>query len=338
MKKIKVAIIDTGIDIHDSNLKKFFIYNNDFQITDKNLISSIYDLHGHGTLCAKTIIEICSNVEIYPIKIFDENGRTNSLNLVKALKNLINSDIDLINISASTLNSTYKEELKYICDKLYKKGKVIICSHHNKAKCSESYPTFLKSVIGVKGNSKICIDEDYIYKKNKDIQMYTNSKERFFEFSNNITYFGKNSRAAAIATGIIADIYTRFGKLKFEDLESVLIEESKIRTYYKKYRFLYKKDYKSNINKQKITERIIALINQKFSTNNVNLDFVEKHSLFNNSTQIERHNAYEFLNAINDEFNISLDYRNIFLYELDNLYLLVNLIDSYISKKYAVYI
>lgn len=335
MKKIKIAIIDTGIDVYDSNLKKIFIYNNDFQIMDKKFISDIYDSHGHGTLCAKTIIEICPNVEIYPIKIFDKEGVTNSLNLVTALNNLINSDIDLINISASTLNSIYKEELEHICDKLHKEGKIIICSHHKKAKGSESYPTSLKSVIGVKGNSKICRDEDYVYKKNEDIQMYTNSKERFFELNNNVTHFGKNSRAAAVATGIIADVYTRFGELKFEDLENVLIKESKIRTYYKKYRFLYKKGYKSNINKQKITERIIDLINQRFSNNNVNLDFVEKHSIFNNSTQIGDHNAYEFLRAINDEFNIRIDYRNIFLYELDNLYLLVNLIDSCISKEYA---
>lgn len=338
MKKIKIAIIDTGIDIYDSSLKIFFKYNNDFQIMNKNLISDIYDLHGHGTLCAKTIIEICQNVEIYPIKIFDKEGGTNSLNLVKALGNLINADIDLINISASTLNSVYKEELKYICDKLHKSEKIIICSHHNKAKGSESYPTFFKSVIGVKGKREICRDEDYIYKENEDIQMYTNSKERFFEFNNKVTHFGKNSRAASIATGIIADIYTRFGKLKFEDLENVLIEESKIRTYYKKYRFLHKNGYKSDINKQKIAEKIIDLINQKFSNNNVNLDFVEKHSLFNNFTQIGNHNAYEFLRAINDEFNISVDYRNIFLYELDNLYLLINLIESCIRKKYAIYI
>ncbi|CEP43595.1 S8 family serine peptidase [Paraclostridium sordellii] len=335
MRKIKIAIIDTGINVYDSNLKKFFRYNRDFQIIDKKFTSDIYDLHGHGTLCAKTIIEICPNIEIYPIKIFDRKGMTNSINLVKALKNLVNSDMDLINISASTLNSIHKEELKYICDKLYKNGKIIICSHHNKAKGSESYPTYFKSVIGVKGKREICRDEDYIYQKNRYIQMYTNSKERFFEFNNNITHFGKNSRAAAIATGIIADIYTRFGKLKFEDLENVLIEESKIRTYYKQYRFLYKKDYKSDINKQKIAQRIIDLINKKFSNNYVDLDFVETHSLLNNFTQVENHNAYEFLRAINNEFHINIDCRNIFLYEIDNLYLLIHIIESCTSKEYA---
>lgn len=337
MKKVKVAIIDTGIDVYDSNLKKFFRYNNDFQIMNEKLTLNINDSHGHGTLCAKTIIEICPNVEIYPIKIFDEDGGTNSLNLVKALEKLINSEIDLINISASTLNSIYKEELEHICDSLHKNGKVIICSHHNKAKENESYPTYFKSVIGVKGNSRICRDEDYIYKKNEDIQMYTNSKECFFEFNNKVTHFGKNSRAAAVATGIIANIYTRFGKLKFEDLQNVLIKESKIRTDYKKYRFLYKKSYKSDIGKQKIAERVINLINKNFSNNDVNLYFIEKHSIFNNLTQIGNYNAHKLLRAINDEFNINLDYRKIFLYELDNLYLLVNFIDSYIRKEHTIY-
>lgn len=168
--------------------------------------------------------------------------------------------------------------------------------------------------------------------------MCTNSKEYFFEFNNKVTHFGKNSRASSIATGIIADVYTRFGKLRFEDLENTLVKESKIRTLYKNHRFLYKKDYKLNINKQKIAKKIIDLINEKFSNNEISLDFIEKHSLFNNATQIGDYNAYEFLKAINDKFNIHIDYKNMFLYELDNLYLLVNHIDSAISKKYDIYI
>jgi len=249
------------------------------------------------------------------------------------LRNLINTNIDLINISASTLNSVYKEELEYMCDKLHKDGKIIICSHHNKPKGLESYPTFFKSVIGVKGNRKICRDEDYVYKKNEDIQMNANSKECFFKFNNKLTHFGKNSRAAAVSTGIIADIYIRFGKLTFEDLQNILVEESKIRTDYKKYRFLYKRSYKSDIGKQKIAERVIKLINQNFSKSYVSLDFIEKHSLLNNLTQIGDYNAHKFLCVINDEFNINLDYRKIFLYELDNLYLLVNFIDTYNKKR-----
>lgn len=333
MKKIKIAIMDTGIDIYDTKLDKFFKIDYNFQILDIKSISDINDLQGHGTLCAKTIIEICPNVEIFPIKIFNNEGGTSSLNLVNALKKLIGSDIDLVNISASTLNSIYKEELENICDKLHQEGKIIICSHHNKSNGQESYPTCFKSVIGVKGNKRICKDEDYIYKINEDIQMYTNSKERFFKTSNRVTHFGKNSRAAAIATGIIANIYTRLGKVEFKEVEDILIRESKIRTTYKEYRFLYKRDYKSDINKQMIAKKVIKIINKYFSDNYVSLDFVEKHSVLNNITQIGDYNAYEFLKYINEEFDIFLDYKNIFIYELDNLYLLVNIIYLSIIKK-----
>lgn len=329
MEKVKIAIIDTGIDIYDSSLKEYIKYNNDIQITDDNINININDLQGHGTLCAKTIIHICKNVEIYPIKIFDEEGRTSSLNLIKSLNNLVSSDIDLINISASTLNSVCREELEYICDELYKNGKIIVCSHHNKSQGLKSYPTYFKSVIGVKGNRSVCRDEDYIFKKNEYIQMNANSKERFFKFNNQLTHFGKNSRAAAISTGIIANIYTRFGKISFDDLQNILVEESKIRTNYKKYRFKYKKSYKSNINKQKIAIRLVELINQNFSKGEVSLKFIEAHSILNNITQIGEYNAHHFLNSINEDFKINIDYKDIYIYELDNLYLLVDFIYSY---------
>ncbi len=84
-------------------------------------------IHMGMELFVQTILSVCRNtdrIEIYPIKIFNQGGCTSGERLLEALERNLDSDIDLINISASTLNDKYKRELKYICEELCKKGKL----------------------------------------------------------------------------------------------------------------------------------------------------------------------------------------------------------------------
>ena len=106
MKNIKIAVIDTGIDINDNDIKNIK-FNKSIQLNQISEYKDLDDIHGHGTYCVKTILTMCddtSNIEIYPVKLFDNRGSTSNENLVKSLGNILNSDIDIINISASTMN------------------------------------------------------------------------------------------------------------------------------------------------------------------------------------------------------------------------------------------
>ncbi|HDN2457480.1 TPA: S8/S53 family peptidase, partial [Clostridioides difficile] len=73
MRKVKIAVVDTGIDIDDEELKNFYHIDERFQLNND---LDVRDSNGHGTLVSKTIIDICKDVELYPIKIFDELGKT----------------------------------------------------------------------------------------------------------------------------------------------------------------------------------------------------------------------------------------------------------------------
>ncbi|MCU9807300.1 S8 family serine peptidase [Paraclostridium sp. AKS46] len=167
--KIKIAVIDTGIDINDNSLKKYIKFNKNIQLEEIVEYKDLDDIHGHGTLCSKTILSVCKEtdrIEIYPIKIFNQGGRTSNKRLLDVLERNLNSDIDLINISAATLNDTYRENLENICDKL-KNGKIIISSNHKRANDRNSFPTIFNSVIGVDGSDYIYSDNSYIYEKDK---------------------------------------------------------------------------------------------------------------------------------------------------------------------------
>lgn len=329
MKNIKIAVIDTGIDINDNDIKKYIKFDKSIQLKQISEYEDLDDIHGHGTYCAKTILTICddaSNIEIYPVKIFDNRGITSNENLVKVLENILDSDIDIVNISASTMNDKYKRELENICYKLQKSGKIITSSHHKRAIENDSFPTVLGSVIGVDGSYEIYRDSEYIYRQNNKIQMIANKNECFIEFNNKVTHFGKSSRACAVATGIICNIFNNYGKLSFDELGDILEKESM--TSISKDKGVGVSNYKSTPYRLELAEKILYIIRSKFAVEKIDLDFLDKYSVFNNFTNIGNHNAFDFLIEINKTFDLNIDYRKIFLYELDGLNRLVDLIEK----------
>lgn len=342
MGKIKIAVIDTGTDINDNSLKKYMKFNKSIQLEEIVEYKDLDDIHGHGTLCSKTILSVCKDtdrIEIYPIKIFNQGGRTSNERLLDALEKSLNSDIDLINISAATLNDTYREKLENICNQLNKNGKIIISSHHKRAKDGDSFPTIFNSVIGVVGSDDIYSDNNYIYEKGKKIQMIANTKECFVEFRNEVTHFGKSSRASAVVTGLICNIFNDYGKVTFDELEEIFEKESLDRKI-----DINKVNSKSRNNQNdfdifnlknqnlSISSKLIDIINEKFAVKEIDLDFLNKYSIFNNFTNIGNHNAFKFLTEINKEFEIEINYKGLFLYELEELNNLVSLIYKHLSK------
>lgn len=131
MKNIKIAVLDTGIDTEDKDIKDRYVYDKELQVEG---IDNIEDVIGHGTLCAKTILERCPEAIIYPIKIFNDEGVTEVSKLIVALANLIGKNIDIINISASMIKENRLEDLRTVCNILRSEGKILVASKHKKAK------------------------------------------------------------------------------------------------------------------------------------------------------------------------------------------------------------
>lgn len=326
MDKIKIAVIDTGVDISDDEIKSNIRFDKKLQIEDfEKKYITIDDVNSHGTFCTKTILSICNDALIYPIKIFDDYGKTSSWNLVEALQKILHTDINIINISASTTNCPCEKELEEICKKLYKEGKIIICSHHNDGNSNSSIPTKFKTVLGVKGINEVFEDMDYIYNPYNEVQIYGNSKDKFLNFKDNITHFGRNSRAAAVFSGIVANLIKENG-YKTDKIENLITKNSIDSKYL--YNPKKTKDIYYDEEKIQIAKRLVSLINDKFGVRKIDLDFLKEYSLLNTFTNIGKHNAYEFLLKINEEFKINIDYRKVFIYDLDYLNNIVQIIQK----------
>lgn len=330
MHNVNIAVIDTGVDIHSVYDDKKIIIDN--KIQSEYFRNNIMDENGHGTCCINTILLKAKNVNILPIKIYDDEGKTSTYFLLDVLEKLIDSNIDLINISSSSNNCSCENEINSVCNELNKKGKIVICSQSNNYMDKPSIPTKFKSVFGVKGSKNIFKDEHYYYNKNKELQIRGNSKYRFIKGLNGyITYFGYNSRLSSVITGEIANIMTEIESKNLVEIEKELIKRSLCNE---------KIDISMNclddinlidsINKKHILYNILDIINDNFATKTVEVSSIAKYSIFNELTNINKYNAYDFLTKINNKFKINIDYKNIYLYELANINLLVRLIESYV--------
>lgn len=325
MKNIKIAVLDTGIDTEDKDIKDRYVYDKELQVDG---IDNIDDVIGHGTLCAKTILERCPEAIIYPIKIFNDEGVTEVSKLIVALANLIGKNIDIINISASMIKENRLEDLRTVCNILRSEGKILVASKHKKAKNIKSYPASFDSVIGVKGYKRICKDDDYTYDTKRENQMYANGRDRLYKFKDSVTAFGKHSRSSALAAGIIAEIMYKENTKDIYKIEQILKSKSNISETYKERRYKYKKEYVYDT----IVRKIVDILNENFADGRINIEFLEKNSLINNMTGLYGDNAYDFVCMLNKEFGIDINYENLYLYEIENLYILSHIVHKELDK------
>ncbi|MCU9807299.1 hypothetical protein LEQ06_03375 [Paraclostridium sp. AKS46] len=169
--------------------------------------------------------------------------------------------------------------------------------------------------------------------------MIANTKECFVEFKNEVTHFGRSSRATAVVTGLICNIFNKHGKVAFHELEEILKKQSldkkiDVDKVNSKYINNHNDFDVFNLKNQnlRISSKLIDIINKKFAIKEIDLDFLNKYSIFNNFTNIGNHNAFKFLTEINKEFKIEINYKGLFLYELEELNNLVSLIYKHLNK------
>ena len=133
-----VAVIDTGV--------------NDLATVSVNLTSDPdTDAVGHGTEVAKTIIDSANgNVEILSIKAFNDNGKASLSNVTTAVKYAIEAKVDIINISASMLDSDNTTAFKEAVTSALNAGIIVVASAGNKSDDVTKYvPANIDGVIAV---------------------------------------------------------------------------------------------------------------------------------------------------------------------------------------------
>lgn len=330
--RVKVAVLDTGIDKNHQYLKDNIIGGIAFKCAGEYIVLSdeYDDYHGHGTACSSIIKKEFEHVELFSIKALDDNGKTNIQILEESLKYILDTDIRLINLSLSVMNGEMIQDLYNICNELNSKGKIIVCSLANGFE--ESYPSIFNNVIGVKGF--ILEDENsFWYNKNEKIQcIVDNNSYLTCDIHNSYKLFGKsNSQAAAKLTGKIARILSTNPNISLEDLHGKLeleaiknnwsdkdLQASKRYPDFKEE--LYERDNKHLIEIMNIVRSVLYIDKQD--------NQLYEYGLFSKSVGLNNDKCFDVIKLIEEKFNISLDYMNISRYDFTSIYTLTELVEK----------
>lgn len=196
----KIAVLDTGINL-EQNEKKYIKCELNFT-GGHNILDGAKDDNGHGTACTKLILENNDTARIYAFKVLNSNNVGNLGNLVRALRYLVDIDIDIVNMSLDFVHSQYANDIKILCKELANQGKILISAADNRK--IKAYPAAFKSVIGVGGynfgNNKV-----FVFYPDKEIQILADNNPIVLEWKDRTTtILGGTSKATAIITNIIS--------------------------------------------------------------------------------------------------------------------------------------
>ena len=218
MKHVKVAVLDSGIaeelvDCRIIGKKQIYYdyYDSRFIYDEKTA-----DYNGHGTAFVDTMWGICPEAEVYVVKFLGISGRASDGAFLEALRYAETLPVDVIAIPSSYVQENISNEVFQICDRIWKKGVIIVSSVKNGEE--SSHVADYENVIGVRGiESK---EDEYYFSRSQTIQMLCSSEPIVVRASNGVRkVFQGNSKATAIATGIIARCLSQHPQ---EDFLSVL--------------------------------------------------------------------------------------------------------------------
>lgn len=211
-ESLKIAILDSGINKEHEDLRnvKFHEYN----VLEKGEL--IEDKLGHGTAVAGIIAAedndvgvkgILKNVEIYDVKILDDEGRGDVYNLIEAINWCIENEIEIINLSFGFRSEN--KQLKETINSALQKGIIIVASIGNTYGMRGDYPAIYEGVYSVASINKDLQRSNFSAKRNIDFVMpgeniiSTDQEGKYSTFSG-------TSFSTAYATSLISLLYLQY--------------------------------------------------------------------------------------------------------------------------------
>lgn len=149
---IKIAILDTGVDLDHPDLANSLIAGKDFSDYD----NQPDDENGHGTHVAgiaaaisnngKGIAGVAGGAKIMPVRVLDWMGYGGSYDIISGIMWAADNGANIINLSLGM--DEYSKSIEDAINYAYSKGVVIVAATGNDSK-GVSYPAALNHVIGV---------------------------------------------------------------------------------------------------------------------------------------------------------------------------------------------
>src|SRR4051812_4340081 len=148
--RVRVAIVDSGVQKDHpwvgGRLVESYGVGTDFMRIEK---VEARDVFGHGTAVAGQIRRFAPDVDLISVRVLGGNLKANSQSLLTALRWLATrDDVNLINLSLSTMREQLALLMSHAVDDLYARCVPCVCArgYHRSGK---AYPTNFAGTIGV---------------------------------------------------------------------------------------------------------------------------------------------------------------------------------------------
>ena len=232
-KKIRVAVIDTGVDISHPELTASINRSYSKNTCSDTFVDTTedYGSSSHGTMVAGVIAADAEDgtamsgmasgyAEICALQVQNQGGSITTSNVIRALNYAKTIDVKIVNMSMGM----YQEDLalKNALASASDAGILIVCSAGNNATDSVHYPSTYDSTIGViatnqegnKYSSSNYGTDNFISAPGQSI--YSTAA------GGNYRSASGSSMAAAVACGIAADIWACNPDMSAEEVKQVL--------------------------------------------------------------------------------------------------------------------
>lgn len=263
MSRIKIAIIDSGIDLSHHKLKNITVSGVSIQnINNKIRIynDTFNDQLGHGTAISSIIHKIYPYATLLIIKIFDKELTCNEDIMCEAIRYSIQEKANIINLSLGITTNAPSSELYDLCKQATSSGIIMVAAAHHRIN-TECYPAFFPDVFGVtNGNVKKRIEYGYIADSSIEFAA-KGTIQRVFNLNNSYKIVEGTSYACAHFSGIVADKISKLDKkMSIGDIRNILIKDANPQINYVNNHFI------NNKTPQIISKNLDVLLDSLFNS------------------------------------------------------------------------
>lgn len=225
-EKVKVAVMDTGIS--HSNLSVVG------GISTVDYTNSWLDDHGHGThiagiIAAQPNLEnkvtgIAPNVELYSVKVLDNQGYGTLQDILEGIDWAIENDIDVINMSLGT--DQYSKSLEDLINEAINQEIIIVAATGNKGiGSSVEYPAKFNNVISVSSVSESLTISSFS-STGDEVDFAAPGENILSTYINGYKLMQGSSQATPHVSGILALLKERYPEATNEELYEILKDSS----------------------------------------------------------------------------------------------------------------
>ena len=137
LKPVKVAVLDTGIDARHEVLAGRVVRaigykrENGESVPVKLNRSANNDPSGHGTGAAAIVATLAPNAKLIDYRVLDVGNGGYGSTVLQGLRDAIDSDVDIINVSVAFTKDRYWDETVKLLEEAYRRNKVVVAAKRN---------------------------------------------------------------------------------------------------------------------------------------------------------------------------------------------------------------